>query len=79
MKKLIAALFLVLMTLTTSGCPPNNFDLRRYESERVNNVIKSMSFFKHPTSGLCFSYFYLDGPAMAEVPCQKVEHLLVNK
>ncbi len=37
----------------------------------------SMTFFRHQQSGLCFAFLLYDrGPALATVPCEKVEHLL---
>lgn len=78
MKRLSIALFLVFLMLALSGCPPNPDDEHYERNAYINAVIREMIFFKHSASGLCFACYYSTA-SMTEVPCEKVEHPLINK
>lgn len=51
------------------------------ERERMELRASSIRFFKEPESGLCFAYLWVGGvdsqgnggPALSEVPCDKVQ------
>lgn len=80
MKNVISAMIVMLLV---SACDfeitiPTPEDMERSKmAQRVNSI----RFFKEPESGLCFAYLWVGGsddqgdggPALSEVPCDKVE------
>ncbi len=55
--------------------------------ELANDVVENIVYIRDPRSQLCFAYLYqtrgeskwaTGGPALANVPCPHVEHLLVQ-
>jgi len=74
--RFLIALFAILLC----SCVTDNSSTMRQDAEEA---AKGMVFIKHPQSGLCFAYVWqgsiYGGPAIANVPCDKVEHLLYPK
>ncbi len=74
MKHWILFVFVLLLSACNLSIPTEE-DLAR---RKIEDRIESMQFFKEPQSGLCFAYFWQGyaaegGPALASVPCDKVE------
>lgn len=69
-------LFVAMPRLTRSE--QKNFDQFKVNTEE--SIIKNLNYSKDPRTGLCFGYAwvgnYHGGPALTEVPCEKVEQLL---
>jgi len=75
----LAALTLVLLA---GGCKKSEYI--SVDTDDANLLVKSLTYLRDPRSGLCFAYLfetrgtYQGGPALANVPCDRVEHLINN-
>jgi len=72
-------LFALCATLLCSCVVDNSSSMREDAAEAAKGIV----FIKHQQSGLCFAYVWQGGlhggPAIAAVPCEKVEPLLYPK
>lgn len=60
----------------SSGCDKKNTQAQ-HRTERGRKIISDLEFRKHAKSGLCFAiYGEAHGAVMANVPCERVKHLL---
>lgn len=75
----------VMCIVMLVGCSPNDGkdQATRDEEKAVNeaqSLVNALKFVKHKESGLCFAYAWggvgNGGPALTEVPCDKVEKLI---
>lgn len=71
--------------LMIAGC--DSVDTNNRETSHKLKIIPEIRYFRDPRVNLCFGYFYqrenaggasTGGPALASVPCEAVERLLVN-
>lgn len=76
------AILALALLLTSGACKK-----REYISVNTNDtnlLVKSLTYLRDPRTGLCFAYFFetrgdhQGGPALAHVPCERVEHLINN-
>jgi hypothetical protein len=73
-------ILIALMVLFLCSCQASNSMVMDKDAEQAE---RGMVFIKHHQSGLCFAYVWqggtYGGPAIANVPCEKVENLLGPK
>lgn len=72
-------MFALCATILCSCVVENSLRMREDADAATNGMV----FIKHQRSSLCFAYIWQGGnqggPAIATVPCEKVEHLLYLK
>ena len=62
----------------SSGCKTKSAKWRR--TDRGRRMLSDLEFRKHKKSGLCFAiYGEAHGAVLANVPCERVKHLLVKE
>lgn len=73
-------ILIVLMVLFLCSCEVSNSTVMKQDAVQA---AQGMVFIKHHQSGLCFAYVWQGGmhggPALTNVPCEKVENLLGPK
>ena len=80
------ALFALLLGVVSCDLPSGQ---EQNEIATTGELAKlpPLRYFRDPRTDLCFAYFFqrqgggttaVGGPALASVPCDKVEHVLVN-
>lgn len=88
----VILLFLVLVAMVTFAyltrpspeeiAKLNQEQVKRQQQFTVSQVKAALLYFKDDRTGLCFAYYWggmaNGGPALAVVPEEKVEHLLVK-
>jgi hypothetical protein len=73
---------LTLVLLLANGCKKREYI--SVDTDDANLLAKSLTYLRDPRTGLCFAYFFetrgdhQGGPALANVPCERVEHLINN-
>jgi len=82
----VAAVFGLLAAACDVRSPEQQLrEKQSNQAQQSQSLIDMMMYFKdtRPDPPVCYAYFWQGvghgGPALATVPCQAVEHLLVNK
>ena len=81
---LIVAILLAV-TIIDVACGHNQREIDRQREQRqetVDNLIPALIYTVDPRTGVCYAYFWggeeRGGPALATVPCESVEALLLK-
>lgn len=73
---------LMLVLLLASSCKKREYI--SVDTNDANTLAKHLTYLRDPRTGLCFAYIFetrgshQGGPALAHVPCDRVEHLINN-
>ena len=73
---------LTFVLFLANGCKKREYI--SVNTDDANLLAKSLTYIRDPRTGLCFAYIFetrgdhQGGPALANVPCDRVEHLINN-
>jgi hypothetical protein len=68
--------------LLSSACKKREYI--SVDTKEANDIAKSLTYLRDPRTGLCFAYIFATrgdhqgGPALANVPCDRVESFINN-
>lgn len=82
--KNIQCIAAITFIMILAGCAPASPESELNEkSANAKQLVEDLVYVKDDKSGLCFAYAWngggYGGPAFTQVPCEKVEKLLINK
>lgn len=83
--KIVTSIMIVMSLLACSKIPSNNSQDNNRKIHNAKQLVQDIVYIKDDKSGLCFAYAWHNGsydnyggPVFTQVPCDKVEKLLIK-
>lgn len=76
MKQILAVTGVAVLAFLATGCDKETQHAQRLQTN-ANDVVDNIQYVKDTRTGLCFTYYWGSGLALATVPCEAIpSHLL---